>query len=495
MASLSKKNIDNYGYSLYNEYVDRFAENALKYANRRGLSIRYYKINMEESSGEYEEEIALQLSYKKFVYDIYNFVPVVDMSPPTTQIYYDQNERGTSYVTTFTMTITNIKNPLPGDLFHFYDTKSTRNVDATEVFRIKRVLYNRSMNKNHGIYQVEVESAPYSISSLDNFTIKNQYYYNHEIQEYYTSDDFQFAKYISDHKDLFKKEILSKLDYNYEHSTYGYSKLDFLIKYLGQFGCSSNYIKLEEYYNLAEFMYIFDRYYFDLNLHPITNEKLYEVIDVVDDPNTVEIESGQTLEFNDIEKNKNQFNSLEYSGTIEDSSDDINLLQFTKDSLDEFLNTGYYFDDILSKNIKNNLYNRISDKENTEEITIRIIEKIVEKVPDPNSPDPDNPVMIDAIRYEKHQELFDVYDYIYKCLFSLREINPKFYTALDEYIKTEKNNGISEIDKYLYYSIFGEESNGYSNPEVTRTKNYEDFYYITYNGGLVQGSTTLMDPF
>jgi len=477
MASLSKKklNIDEYGYSVYNEYVNRYSENALKYGNRKGLSVRYYHINLE-SSENYSDDIGIQLSAKQFAYDLYDFIPLIDATPPTQQIYYDQNEQGTSYVSTFTCTIINVKNPLPGDLLHYYTSGDSSNLDETEIYRVKRVNYIRSLNKSKKIYSLELESAPFKKSSLDNFTIKNHYYYDYDIDEFFTEDQYVYKEYLeeTDLKDYLDSCINENtLNYNAVSSSYGQCKLDVIISSLSYFKETHSYIEKLIDYNIEEFMYIFDRYHFDLGINPITNEPITFTMIQEDDPGTIENETRSEYDIN-----QNQFNSLEYNG-----DQDVNLNLFDSNQYNIYKNTPYDFKDLIC-NAKDDL---MYSPEYAEESLINqteyktILEKTVQEVSDPA----DRSIITYNVEYNKSND-FEVYLELYKRLFCYRELKPDFYASIKEFISSLViNNEIELPEDLLYYDVLGETPAGSINRvQYTGENPYQDFYYLTYQEGV-----------
>jgi len=486
MGSISPKNLDDYGYQIYNEYVNRYSENAIKYGQRKGLSIRYFHINIDESES-FDPETALQLSYSKYKWDLYEFLPVIDMSPPTTQVYYDDNEQGTSYVTTFTLTIANLKNPLPGDIFHFYTLTGIENLDKSEMFRVQRVNYNRSLNMDKKIYQLEIKSAPYKLSTVENFDIINHYYWDSTLGDFYTEDKYDYKTYLDQNSDSIKNEINnlllnSSLNYDSTNSGFDLCKLNTLLKTLKKY--YNEDIKFIDWnqtfnYNIKEFMYLFDRYYFNKGINPITEELIEFNYVQQDDPLT---ETDEDI--TEIQINQNQFNSLEIAGTIEDTSDDIDVNTMNEDEIQSFINSPYYFKDFYCYNKKDLLY----APEYTEKPELQ--EKIIfEQIVDEETGDSDEVIINES-------EFFALYDLIYKKMFCYRELDPEFFNKLQKiqdgkFTNTSTNNYDSDS---LYWSIEGEQI---IPPTVIydfiNGDPYQDFYYITYQDGVQYSDSTTYD--
>jgi hypothetical protein len=185
-------------YEVYDEYLDRYYINALMYSYSSGLMIKYYSIKVNESYN-FDQETSIQTSFRNFKFNVYNFSPIVEMEPAVQQLLFDSTLQGTSYNTNISFTMVGIQNPLPGDLFHFYDLTQKKRIDRTEIFRVTNVNYVRSFNINNStnsikIYKIEAEQAPLKYSSLETIDEKNildTYFWDTDISDFIKEDVYE----------------------------------------------------------------------------------------------------------------------------------------------------------------------------------------------------------------------------------------------------------------------------------------------------------------
>lgn len=181
MARTSLKNITDYQYSLYEEYLDQVDGILTKYGQQTGLSIEYWHIKVDESMNY--DDLKVQHSFKHYVYDLYHFVPTINMTPLTYQIGYDQQRQGTSNVATGSFSMYLLDQPLPGDVFRFYPYGGT--TDRTEIFRITNVRYMRTSNDKLKLYQLDFETAPLTVDTLEHVRINEIFCWD--------TENFQFV--------------------------------------------------------------------------------------------------------------------------------------------------------------------------------------------------------------------------------------------------------------------------------------------------------------
>ena len=227
---LNQLNINQYMYNVYDEYLERYYVNAVNYSINNGLIIRYFKILVDESYN-FDSETAIHTDYKNFKFALYDFVPIIDAQPPVSQVYFDPSLQGTSYNVTMTITITGIKNPLPGDLLHYYDLTGNKEIDSTEVFRVRHVNYIRSMNNKFPIYQLEIEYAPMKRSTLDQIAqtqaIKH-FYWDNETNSFISADRYKYLIFLKDNRENLLNKIYTI--YNEVKAGYDYCKLNSVFK-------------------------------------------------------------------------------------------------------------------------------------------------------------------------------------------------------------------------------------------------------------------------
>ncbi len=167
MASVGLKNTTDYQYQLYSDYLDQVNGILTKYGQQTGLSIEYWHIRVDESLNHDDSKI--QNSYKHYVYDLYHFVPTINMTPLTYQIGHNPTQQGTSNLATGSFSLYLLDQPLPGDLFRFYPYEGA--TDRTEIFRITDVRYMRTSNGKLKLYQLDFETAPILVQTLEHVRI------------------------------------------------------------------------------------------------------------------------------------------------------------------------------------------------------------------------------------------------------------------------------------------------------------------------------------
>ncbi len=209
MAATRLESTD-YQYNLYNDYLDQMDEILIKYGQQSGLSIQYWHIRVDLSLNY--DDLKMQNSYKHFVYDILHFVPTVNMTPVTYQIGYDPNHQGTSNVGTGSFNLYLLDKPLPGDLFKFYtggdpDDVSTHVSDKTEIFRITDVRYVRSTKHKMDLYQLDFETAPIFIETMEHVRINQIMCWDTEQFVFLNEEQCNAMEGIQENRDDLVKDI------------------------------------------------------------------------------------------------------------------------------------------------------------------------------------------------------------------------------------------------------------------------------------------------
>ena len=427
-------NIAQMGYNLYDEYLDRYYENAVNFAKQKGLPMRYFHIRPDKSIN-YDPETKIQITSKQFMYDVYEFIPIIDMQMPTQQVLFDPQQQGTTYTVSFTCTVIGIKDPLPGDLLNFYDLTGNNYIDNSDVFRVKSVQYIRSMNNKVPVYRIDVENAPFKRTLLDNI-ITNQmldhYIYFADTGKFFTEDKYQYFSYLKDNKNnlhqLFNN-IYCQID-----ATFNTCNFDSSIKILQRnynFPHPFPIAKIFKNYTISDLLIPFDNLYKILKKDPIKDKVVFKdkiIINSDDNP-----EEDVTIK---------EFNSLE---VIEDS---------TKEDKDQKMEISY--NDTICKTSCLALEVKKSGK-SKQIINIFNLKKV------------DKDFILNI------SEFFNYYNNLYKFFYCYRELDDNFYN------KTSINkNTLKEIsnDKLFF------ETN-----ELSKTiyeKLYNPGQYMSYSGGIVK---------
>ena len=208
---INQSNLTDYQYGLYDDYLSQLDDNLILYSNQNSMSIQYWNIKVQESFNT--NDLNFQNSYKNFTYDIYHFMPTLEMSPLTYQINYETQHSGTSNIATGSMTIFLLDKPLPGDLFTFYSTDDVHN--AGEVFRISNVRYMRTTKNKLKLFQLDFETAPLSRNSVDNLRINNIYYWDTELNKFFPEEKYNILLELNETRD----ELLDKINKYYNPTT------------------------------------------------------------------------------------------------------------------------------------------------------------------------------------------------------------------------------------------------------------------------------------
>ena len=195
--------ITDYQYSLYRDYLEQLDGIMTKYGQQTGLSIEYWHIKVDESKNF--DDLKIQNSYKHYVYDLYHFIPTINMTPLTYQMGYDPQYQGTSNIATGSFSMYLVEAPLPGDIFRFYPYDGT--TDRTELFRITNVRYMRTSKHMLGLYQVDFESAPMYVETIEHVRINEIFCWDTERQEFIDEESCGQLGCISACRDILIDEI------------------------------------------------------------------------------------------------------------------------------------------------------------------------------------------------------------------------------------------------------------------------------------------------
>lgn len=249
-------NQDYYQYELFSEYL-KHLNKYLYNSNKKSLPIKYYHINLNKNTNYDNDNVlagtGLQHSFNthstsngknrgNIIYDIFEFTPTLNSNSHTYQINTD--ETGTSMITSGTITLYSIVEPLPGDLFHYYNES-----DNLEVFKVTGINFIRTIhnsnttneNKTKSItntlklYEIQFESSfinyntltrniTESFTNIDNNNSVNPYtinyygqndftqgpelfYFINEFDFYFNSTEFENYKFLIKNKETIIREL------------------------------------------------------------------------------------------------------------------------------------------------------------------------------------------------------------------------------------------------------------------------------------------------
>jgi len=228
---------DHYQYELYNEYMEQMNKYLFN-SNKNSLSIKYYHTNINSEKGNYNfddetgarhDVVTSKFNYlNSNKYTIYEFTPTNSMSTSTYQINTDEIV-GTNMITTGTITIYSIVEPLNGDLFHLYSK------DKAEVFKITSINFNRTANTdvNMGekdaadfgslglkLYECTFESSHIPFEDLQKSTSNNtdpdsHNFFINEFDIYFNATEFKNYKYLIENQTNIIKTLNDCYDSSY----------------------------------------------------------------------------------------------------------------------------------------------------------------------------------------------------------------------------------------------------------------------------------------
>lgn len=210
-------NQDSYIYELYNEYLKNVQYYQIN-SKIKALSLRYYKINYTVSKS-IEDDLDM-VNSKKFgkVYDIFDFVPVLESQQFTYSNLNDEANQGVIRSMQGMMTIMCVEEPLPNDVFHIYSNES-----QIEFFQVTNVTYIQSV-KNLNIYQIEYSTANLLKSTVDKFTINSHFYFLREFAKFVGSSLYSDIVKLSETRD--DNVIVMKKYYNANKCFFNSSNVD-----------------------------------------------------------------------------------------------------------------------------------------------------------------------------------------------------------------------------------------------------------------------------
>ena len=189
---------DMYAYDIYAEYLNKIEQYALN-STINSLSIRYYKQNFPLTKGIYDELDVVSTSGYGRTYDIFDFAPVLQMQPLSYQVQNDETNQGIIRKTQGTLTLLAVVEPLPGDIFNFYQNGSTN-----EFFSVSTVNFVYSV-KDLNIYELTFETANWKKKSIEDMIINEHYYYVKEFRKFYDSTLYDaYSELLTDRNNMLR---------------------------------------------------------------------------------------------------------------------------------------------------------------------------------------------------------------------------------------------------------------------------------------------------
>jgi len=199
---------DAYQYGMYEEYIDNIYKN-LFFSDKKSLSIKYFKLNLDVSR-IYDDETAVSNDHikNKNKYDIYNFCPTIDSN----SLSYDTSNHfengGFKTKTSGSISIIVLEEPLPGDMFLYYN-------NDTEVFKVTSVNFIRNAHNKLKIYQLNYETGNIKSDHKEDMIINKEYFYLTEFEFFFES--IEYNNYVNIVQN--KENTLKSLDKYYNSLT------------------------------------------------------------------------------------------------------------------------------------------------------------------------------------------------------------------------------------------------------------------------------------
>lgn len=196
---------DFYQYELYSEYIKNLNYYILN-SKKSGVVIKLLHFNVEKSKNKDDDSNIHGINRaSNNIYDVYEFCPTLDTSALMYQIGRNDSRLGFDINSSQTLTIFQMSEPLPEDLFTFYSNQK-------EIFRITQVNYIQTVHENLKIYQIMYENAPITQKTFDGLNILDTFYFNNEFDIWYKAEFYQNFVEIVQNKDTWVKTIKNYYD-------------------------------------------------------------------------------------------------------------------------------------------------------------------------------------------------------------------------------------------------------------------------------------------
>ena len=189
---------DFYQYSLYEEYLKNINYYLLN-SKKNSIVIKFFHNNVGINLN-YNDETRIHNieKFQETVYDIYEFCPTMDNQAINYTIGRNDARLGRDINGMSTLTLFQMVDPLPDDLFSFYS-------EPDEIFRVIDVVYIQSVHSKLKLYQITYENAPIVKKSVDALEINETYYFNNEFDNWFPSKYYSnFVGLIQNKPNLIK---------------------------------------------------------------------------------------------------------------------------------------------------------------------------------------------------------------------------------------------------------------------------------------------------
>lgn len=204
---------NSYVHSYVNNLIDKFQHYSIG-NTRKALSVAYYK---SLSSTDHDSDTKIE--HKKFnsKYNLYHFLPVIDMTSFTPMTQIDLNKQGYNQSSQATIIIQGIKKPSINDMVEFYISNSVGlNNQQKELFKVTDVQFFKTSGKLN-TYQLQIESS--GLSPKDLMVTASAFYFD-ETRRWYPIKYINFYQYLKD-----KKYIDIQKYYDSRHGYYFHEDL------------------------------------------------------------------------------------------------------------------------------------------------------------------------------------------------------------------------------------------------------------------------------
>ena len=198
---------DMYLYDVYSEYLNKIKYYSLN-STINSLSIRYYKVNLDKTLGVESDLGMITVGQELITYDIYDFTPVLESAPLSYSTENDEDGQGLIRKTRGTLTILAISEPLPGDIFNFYQNGSTN-----EFFTVEEVNYVQSV-KDLNIYQINFTTSQLYKQTVNDLSVSAHFYYVKEFHNFFISDLYDDYAYLLKNRNYIIDDINEYYNYN-----------------------------------------------------------------------------------------------------------------------------------------------------------------------------------------------------------------------------------------------------------------------------------------
>jgi hypothetical protein len=202
---------DFYQYEVYNEYI-RNINYYLLNSKKSSLVVKYYRQSVKLSDNfENVTEIHNTDRQKETTYTVFEFCPTMDATAINYFIGRNDNRLGYDINSNNTITIFQMEEPLPNDIFYFYS-------EPNEIFRVTNVQFIQTVHKSLKLYQLTYENAALLKTSIDNpknFPLDETFYFNNEFDIWFPSEVYSNFTGLIQHKDTLIK-IIKRFYNNFE---------------------------------------------------------------------------------------------------------------------------------------------------------------------------------------------------------------------------------------------------------------------------------------